>query len=250
MTIFRRPDPIPRRGPPQADDPFVPKLRESGDDLNQRAARRIFLAIATRQWTSAEVLPTEEQLGREMGVSRTVIREAIKNLSGKSVVETRRRRGTAVVDATEWNLLDRQIIGWMSESNAFGSIGSDLLDALALSQPALAAKAAATTKGGRFVELAAKIAEASEDDRVTYALSFHLEIGRRAGNPFLRSLTAVTVAALESHHRDILKAFLRAPRRIEAYSRTAAAIHAADRRLAFSAAASLFDEQLEDIRLP
>lgn len=249
MTIFRRPDPIPRREPPQADSPFVPKLRESGDDLNQRAARRIFLAIATRQWTSAEVLPTEEQLGREMGVSRTVIREAIKNLSGKSVVETRRRRGTAVLDANQWNLLDRQIIGWMSESNSFGSIGSDLLEALALSQPALAAKAAAT-KGGRFVELAAKIADASENDRVAYALSFHLEIGRKAGNPFLRSLTAVTVAALESHHRDLLKAFLRASGRIEAYARTAAAIHAADRRLAFGAAASLFGEQLEDIRLP
>lgn len=68
--------------------------------------------IANGQYVIGENIPMEPELVAEHGVSRTVVREAIKVLSGKGMVRTARRYGTHVCDIDEWNLLDPDVIGW------------------------------------------------------------------------------------------------------------------------------------------
>lgn len=69
-------------------------------------------AIATGHFPLSSTLPMENQLGEQVGVSRTVIREAVKILTAKGVVKTARRYGTVVNPLADWNLLDADIVSW------------------------------------------------------------------------------------------------------------------------------------------
>lgn len=68
--------------------------------------------IANGDYAVGENIPMEPELVAEHSVSRTVVREAIKVLSGKGMVRTARRYGTHVCAIDEWNLLDPDVIGW------------------------------------------------------------------------------------------------------------------------------------------
>ena len=56
--------------------------------------------------------PNEADLGREFGASRSVIREAVKSLAAKGLLESRTRTGIRVLAASQWNLLDLDVLGW------------------------------------------------------------------------------------------------------------------------------------------
>ncbi|WP_305987397.1 FadR/GntR family transcriptional regulator [Roseibium sp. MMSF_3544] len=68
--------------------------------------------IARGDYATGSTLPKEGELVEAIGVSRTVIREAIKVLCGKGLVRTARRYGSKVCHFNEWNLLDPDVIRW------------------------------------------------------------------------------------------------------------------------------------------
>lgn len=208
MTVYRRPDPIPRASAPRETGSALAPLRDSAD-LNQLAAKHIFMAIISKRWGASGYLPKEEVLGEQLGVSRTVVREATKYLAAKSVVETRRRRGTAILDFHLWNLIDREVIDWMNESRQFPNAGGDLLDALKFTQPALAEYV--STQPGPFsslIDICARIKVAPDDQRADLILEFHEQIAILAGNAFMRNLTLNAIEGLRRHHRDVLGSFV------------------------------------------
>jgi DNA-binding FadR family transcriptional regulator len=55
-------------------------------------------------------LPPEAALGASFGVSRTVVREAIKTLEEKGLAHARQGQGTTITEPDEWNLLDPVIL--------------------------------------------------------------------------------------------------------------------------------------------
>lgn len=61
-------------------------------------------------------LPSEEELSGELVVSRTVLREAIKVLAAKRLVEARPKTGTRVRPRHEWNMLDPDVLAWRVEA--------------------------------------------------------------------------------------------------------------------------------------
>ena len=60
----------------------------------------------------------EHDLAEANGVSRTVVREAIKVLSGKGMVRTARRYGTRVCKFEDWHLIDPDVIVWHQPDSA------------------------------------------------------------------------------------------------------------------------------------
>lgn len=66
-----------------------------------------------------QLLPPEPELCSRFGFSRIVIREAIKSLAAKGLIEVTRRVGTLVLEPTRWNLFDPDIIGWRAQSAVF-----------------------------------------------------------------------------------------------------------------------------------
>ncbi len=67
-------------------------------------------------------------MGAEFGVSRTVIREAIKTLVAKGMLEVGPKVGTRVLPVRSWNLFDPQVVGWLASRRLPESFITDLLD--------------------------------------------------------------------------------------------------------------------------
>ena len=74
------------------------------DEIGQRIIRG--------KYHTEDVLPTEDQLSSELQVSRGVLREAIKVLTQKGLIQTRPRVGTQVLPRENWNLFDPDVLVW------------------------------------------------------------------------------------------------------------------------------------------
>jgi DNA-binding FadR family transcriptional regulator len=66
---------------------------------------------------------TSNSLEMQFGVSRTVVREALKVLHDKGLTRPRTKTGTIVLERYEWNLLDPDVVLWLHQSG----LGKDLV---------------------------------------------------------------------------------------------------------------------------
>jgi DNA-binding FadR family transcriptional regulator len=68
-------------------------------------------------------------LQEELDVSLTALRESLKVLAAKGMVDARQRRGTFIRPRSDWNLLDADVLRWQFQSSAaaFSGTGSPLL---------------------------------------------------------------------------------------------------------------------------
>ena len=204
MTVYRRPDPIPLPQNTYTDKARIAPVRSEVEDLNHLAARQIFLAIVSKTWGATGFLPKEDELGRDLCVSRTVLREAVKTLASKSVVETRRRRGTAILDHTQWNLMDSQILAWLPGTVFLPDLAASLLDLLSKIQPELTHQCA-KDNAFRAETASALLQQAKQSDAVLRFKGFHLTLAERSNNPFVVSIVSKTVGSLCSDHAQSVR---------------------------------------------
>ena len=108
-----------------------------------QAASDLGRSILAGRYPPGTAMPREAELAAEMGVSRNTLREAIKVLASKSLVEVAPRRGTVVLAPARWNVLDPDVLDW----SAVGLAGDmrlveELMETRAAIEPAAAAAAA------------------------------------------------------------------------------------------------------------
>lgn len=128
-------------------------------NLNAQVVELIGQRIVSGFYKSGEQLPIEADLCGEIGVSRPNLREAVKILASKGLLTARTRVGTTVNDRDSWNLLDKDVLAWVTETlpeEAFLDIMFEARMALEPAATELAAKKATD-------EDIAKIAQAYED---------------------------------------------------------------------------------------
>jgi GntR family transcriptional repressor for pyruvate dehydrogenase complex len=65
--------------------------------LSDTIAEQLLEAIVARRFKEGDILPSERELGDQFGVSRTVIREAVRTLATRGVVEVKSGRGVRVI---------------------------------------------------------------------------------------------------------------------------------------------------------
>lgn len=137
--------------------------------------------------------------------SRTALREAIKVLTAKGLVEARPRLGTRVRPRDAWQLLDPDVLAWQHDGPARLEFLRQLTEFREVIEPAAAALAAvrATAKDIDTIERAyADMAAAAKDDRVQLAKfvaadrRFHSAIVRASGNDFLGQMGHTVFSAL------------------------------------------------------
>ena len=81
--------------------------------LHVQVAREIARSILSGKLPQGSIIPGEMALCEQFGVSRTALREAVKLLTSKGLLESRPKIGTRVVNRAYWTFLDSQLIGWM-----------------------------------------------------------------------------------------------------------------------------------------
>lgn len=80
--------------------------------VHSTVTRTLATRILSGEYMQGAPLPNQDDLSKALGVSRNTVREAIKVLSSKGLVEAKSRDGTRVRAQAHWNLLDSDVIEW------------------------------------------------------------------------------------------------------------------------------------------
>src|SRR5262249_47442185 len=80
--------------------------------LHGELVHALGMQIVRGELKPGDALPTEVESTSGPGVSRTVVREAIKVLAAKGLVVSRPKTGTQVRDRSFWNLMDPDVLAW------------------------------------------------------------------------------------------------------------------------------------------
>ncbi len=158
--------------------------------------------ICAGRYRPGEVLPSETELCERFHFSRIVIREAVKSLAAKGMLDVRRKVGTLVQDPAQWNLFDPDIITWRTQSSGVDrTMSRDLMELRRIVEPAAARLAAqrATPEDRRNLRAAYDAmvcAVAGEGDYVAADLAFHTLVLSAGGNQFVRQMHVAMNAIL------------------------------------------------------
>jgi DNA-binding FadR family transcriptional regulator len=160
-------------------------------------------AIVAGRYAVGAVIPPEPLLGEELGVSRTVVREAVKSLIAKGLVSTGPKVGTRVLSEDQWNWFDPDVIAWQSKAGLTAEFLRDLQDLRRVVEPAAVRLAAlrATDKEIAEVEAAFEgMRRAVEEggDYVTYDLRFHQGLLKACRNRMLVQMSKALSALLRT----------------------------------------------------
>jgi DNA-binding FadR family transcriptional regulator len=87
-------------------------------------------------------LPVEADLAASLGVGRNLLREAIKVLASKGLVAVGPKIGTRALPRSDWNLLDPDVLLWLSETEGAMTHSFDLVEFRLIVEPRAAHLAA------------------------------------------------------------------------------------------------------------
>lgn len=150
-----------------------------------------------------------ENLVVELNVSRTVVREAIKVLAAKGLLDSRPRRGTYVLPRQRWNLLDADVIRWRNNGGPDARLMVELEEVRQIIEPwgaRLAAERRTSDDVAVLAErLAAMEAAEAEADKVTSDIKFHQAVLAAAHNELLEQLEVILEPALSARDRFTLQ---------------------------------------------
>ena len=207
-------------------------IRVTTDTLMRQLVETMGTSIVRGSYREGAVLPNETDLAAAHGVGRSSVRETLKMLAAKGLIESRPRRGTTVLSASMWNFLDADVLRWLERSTSSGpGLVREMLCVCQAFEP-LAAELAASTGTldqharlrqafATFESVAGAGAEVCAADIAT-----HAAIMEASGNRFLGSLRALVATAhsvayrvhpgvresggqqIAEHHRPVIEAIL------------------------------------------
>jgi DNA-binding FadR family transcriptional regulator len=92
--------------------PPATSAKRTGSNLHERIERAIGERILGGEFKPGALLPNEAEWGKTYRASRTAVREAIKSLTAKGLLQSRPKIGSRVEPRSRWNMLDRNVLAW------------------------------------------------------------------------------------------------------------------------------------------
>jgi GntR family galactonate operon transcriptional repressor len=153
-----------------------------------------------------ETLPPEALLAAEFAVSRTVIRESIKRVEEKGLIQVEQGRGTIVSPSSRWNLLDPDVLDAMIAHDDSLGILDEVVSVRALLESEMSASAAAVVTDAQIEELRSSLdhMKANVDDLVAFPagdVQFHAVIMGISESRLGASISRILVAAAMESRR-------------------------------------------------
>ena len=196
--------------------------------LYEQIVQQIEESILNGDLSEGSQLPAERDLAKQFGVSRTAVREAIKALQEKGLVDALPGRGTFITNGTSKSMrrsLDRIIKSGEPEGWAY------LVEVREILEPEIAAMAAVRADDLALTAMQEAVdvmdnAASDSDVYIEADLDFHLALAEAAANPIVLSLIDSIVGLLREqrsrtywveggpergqlHHKRILEAIRR-----------------------------------------
>ena len=171
-------------------------------DIVQRLGQEIVCGVYGAQ----NPFPIEAELCKRLGVSRSVLREAVKMLTTKGLLNARPRQGTWVEPETNWNLLDPDVLRWFLQRKFSPTLLLEFTQVRLAIEPMAASMAARLASDEAKAAIIAgldrmKAAERGEDDPLESDIAFHVAILRASGNRFLAQMRDLIDVALRTSIR-------------------------------------------------
>lgn len=221
---------------------------EAAQSLHGDVLDQLGLLISGGELVAGQVVRADE-LGERFGVSRTVVREAVRVLESMGMVSSRRRVGVTVAPREQWNVHDPRIIRWRLE-------GADRLAQLrSLSElrcgiePLAAGLAAARATPEQCGELTRAVMDMAvhgrSGDLTAYLeadIRFHATLLGASGNEMLAALSGVVAEVLAGRTRHDLMPARPEPAAIRLHADVAQAVQAGDAQAARQAMQAILDE--------
>lgn len=181
-----------------------PVSEQPGASVHNAVVNELGSRILGGQYAPNEALPREDELCAMLNVSRTSVREAVKVLSAKGLVEARRRAGVRVLPRDHWRLLDPVVLSWHPAIQDDRELVEGLLEARRIFEPAAAELAARRATAADLVEIErgylAMQANIPHDPAAVCQgdLAFHKAIINASHNIVLSGLVGALDAALRA----------------------------------------------------
>jgi DNA-binding FadR family transcriptional regulator len=196
-----------------------------------------------------------DEAASKLGVSRTVVREAVRVLDSMGLVAVRRRVGITVLSPEHWNPFDRDIIRWrLAGPDRLTHLQSlsELRSAIEPLAARLAADRASPQDCGALtaavIGMSATARAANADSYLAYDSDFHRTLLVASGNPMLAGLAEVVVEVLAGRTRHALMPAVAEPEAVQLHGVVASAVQARDGAGAEAAMRAIVAESSTAIR--
>ena len=160
-------------------------------------------SIVSGRYEPGASIPPEPTLCDELGVSRTVVREAVKSLAAKGMLVTGPKVGTRVLPSEQWNWFDPDVVAWQGKAGLTRDFLRDLQELRRVVEPAAVRLAAARATPADISEIEAAFAgmrHAIEHggDYVSHDLRFHQGLLRACHNRMVIQMSKALGALLRT----------------------------------------------------
>jgi GntR family transcriptional repressor for pyruvate dehydrogenase complex len=175
--------------------------------LYEQIVQQIEESILKGALKPGDQLPAERDFARQFGVSRTAVREAVKALREKGLVEAYPGRGTFVTNGTPPSV--RQSLGRMMRADQSEGM-AQLVEVREILEPEIAGLAASRVDEEAIATMreAVEVMDNAKGDPEAFIeadLDFHLALAEAAANPLILSLIDSIVAVLRDQRMTIFK---------------------------------------------
>jgi DNA-binding FadR family transcriptional regulator len=175
------------------------------------------LQIIRGDYLPEDTLPNEDALCKEFGVSRGVLREAMKVLIQKGLIESRPKTGTLIRPRSCWNLFDPDVLIWKSQAGNKLEFLQNIMEVRRIIEAEatkLAAERASTEDIERIRSIHHEMANTitngtrySDEDFILIDLKFHMAILEACGNELIvqigHTMRQALLTARQSDRHDI-----------------------------------------------
>jgi GntR family transcriptional repressor for pyruvate dehydrogenase complex len=173
--------------------------------LYEQIVAQIEASVVSGTLKPGDQLPPERELAESFGVSRTAVREAIKTLREKGLVEAFPGRGTFITNDTTQNM--RESLARIARSAETEGL-EHLVEVREILEPEIAARAAARSESADLIALretvvAMEATLGNGDAFIEADLDFHLALAEASGNPIFLTLIDSIVALLREQRSRI-----------------------------------------------
>lgn len=208
--------------------------------------------IVSGELKPGDPLPPEDQLTADFAASRTVLREAVRVLAAKGLVEARPKTGTRVRRREEWNILDPDVLSWRVDDTHDPQLYAEMNEVRLAIEPVAARLAATRASEDELagIEEAYLAMEAGVSDQSAYLaadLRFHDRILAGCHNELLTHLGAVLRAVLQNTFELTTRPKSSRKRALPLHKAIMDGLAARDEDLAETAARALIADTTADI---
>jgi GntR family galactonate operon transcriptional repressor len=169
---------------------------ESSDNLHSRVTRALALEVIRAERNATGIaFPNEGELCKQLGVSRSILRESVKVLADKGMVTVRPRSGTRSRPRSDWNQLDPDILAWQTQLNPDPCFLRDLCEVRLAIEPIAAGFAALRASQDEIAQIRKSLTRRLEivaaqdlEAAVEADLLYHTAVVAASHNPLFQQL--------------------------------------------------------------